>query len=355
MRMCRHELAPRLLLVAATLSLGAARTPRPERSTIAGQSFVVGIPGPVLDARSALLLREIRPAGVVLYARNFHSPEQLRSLVGALQCLSIESSGLALFVMADEEPAGATRFGLFRHVFPAGRPDWAAIHRDARVLASLGVNVDLAPLADFPFTKDAFIARRLPPIARREDLAQFNASFIAALERAGVSTTLKHFPGAGVFVDDPHHTMPHGSVEPEVLSQSLDLFHAGIRAGARLVMTAHGVYAGLDNGPVVRSRRVVTGLLREELGFDGIIMTDDLSDMKYALEDDRDAVETATAALIAGHTVVMFSHDLSETARTSRGVVAAAHRNAKLRAALQDNYERVVSFKALYADYADCR
>jgi beta-N-acetylhexosaminidase len=311
-----------------------------------GQTFVVGIPGPGLDAASERRLRYIKPGGIVLYYRNFVSGEQLQKLIAQLQSVAEETTGRPYLVMIDEEPGGASRLGLFKNVFAFGEPNWPQIDHDISVIERLGVNVELAPLADFPFNHQSFIRKRIPA-HNAEALAAFNQQFIALLHRHGISATLKHFPGMGAFTDDPHKTLPSARVDDAVLKASLKIFQQGVTDGADLVMTGHAVYRGVDSQhPATLSPAIVTGLLRQQLQFHGLVITDDLSDMPFITGNDLPLDDAAAQALEAGHTMVLFSHKLSRTQRILDRLLAGAQKDEQLRAIIEARYKDIVAFKA---------
>jgi beta-N-acetylhexosaminidase len=310
-----------------------------------GQTFIVGIPGPSLDARSEQLLRYIKPGGVVLYYRNFVSSEQLQMLISQLQIVARETTGRPYFVMIDEEPGGAGRLGLFRHVFAYGEPNWAQIDHDVGIMERLGINVELAPLADFPFNHQSFIRKRIPA-HDVEALTEFNSQFIALLKKHGIAATLKHFPGMGAFVEDPHKTLPQNSFDNRDLESSLKIFQQGIAAGAELVMTGHAVYGGVDSRyPATLSNEIVTGLLRRKLKFHGLVITDDLSDMPFITGKDLSLDEAAEQALEAGHTMVLFSHKLSKTRKIFDLVLHRARQDEALKSVIETNYDQIAAFK----------
>jgi len=310
-----------------------------------GQTFIVGIPGPALDPATEQMLRYIRPGGIVLYYRNFSSADQLRRLIAQLQTLARETTGHPYLIMLDEEPGGATRLGLFRNVFALGEPNWTQIDRDIGTLERLGINVELAPLADFPFNHASFIRKRIPAHSV-EDLEAFNRQFIGLLKRHGISATLKHFPGMGAFIDDPHKKLPRAEVEAPMMKASLKIFQQGIAAGADLVMTGHAVYDNLDpQHPATLSREIVTGLLRGQMSFQGPIITDDLSDMPFITGSDLTLDEATIQAMEAGHTMVLFSHKLTKTRRIFDQVLARAGTDPLLAATIDAGYKSIVAFK----------
>jgi len=310
-----------------------------------GQTFIVGIPGPALDPATEQLLRYIQPGGIVLYFRNFSSADQLQHLIVQLQTLARETTGHPYLIMLDEEPGGATRLGLFRNVFAFGEPNWTQIDHDIGTMERLGINVELAPLADFPFNHESFIRRRIPA-HNVEALEAFNRRFIELLKRHGISATLKHFPGMGAFIDDPHKKLPRAEVETRMMNASLKIFQQGIASGADLVMTGHAVYGNLDpEHPATLSREIVTGLLRRKMNFQGPIITDDLSDMPFITGSDLSLDEATVQAMEAGHTMVLFSHKLTKTRRIFDQVLARADTDPMLAATIEAGYKSIVAFK----------
>ena len=309
-----------------------------------GQNLIVGIPGPVLDEKTKEILHYIKPAGIVLYRRNYESYSQLKDLITQLQKISIEDTGFFYFIMIDEEPEGAMRVGLLKNIFPVGLPDWKKIEKDISVLADIGINVELAPVADFPFNADAFVKRRVPA-KTTEDLIAFNRTFINLLKEYKISATLKHFPGMGIFIEDPHREVPRSDIQQEVLNESLNIFKDGIDHGADFVMTAHAVYENIDpHNATTFSSKIVKDLLIKQLGFQGIIVTDDLSDMPLAVKE-INLADAAIQALKAGHHLIMFSHNLEKTKKIFDEIFVKVKANPELQSLIKNNYQKITDFK----------
>ena len=291
---------------------GIDETEEFDMGTMVGQNIVVGIPDLIVTDETREILRDIKPGGVVMYRRNYESPEQFKLLVQELQVIAKEDGGTPYFIMLDEEPNGATRLDILQDVFTLGLPDWGSIHRGIEELADLGVNVELCPVADFPFNKDSFIGRRVP-VDTPEELKLFNKTFISLLAENNIFATLKHFPGAGVLVEDPHKAIPSGHIDEDIFNQSLLIFEDGINAGAQFVMTNHAVYENIDpDNPATLSYKVVTGLLKDKLNFNGIIITDDIADMLSPVWN-IDPIYAGIQSLRAGVTMVIYSHRIEDT------------------------------------------
>ena len=321
--------------------------------TMLGQNLVIGIPGKTLDKKTRQIIQFINPAGIILYHRNFKTPVQLKTLIDELKQQPLANSPYDYFIMIDEEPGGASRLGLFKNIFDFGMPEWDSIESDIKEMARIGINVDLAPLADFPFNKDSFVRRRIQAHTI-EALVEFNERFIALLGKHDIFATLKHFPGMGVFVDDPHRTLPSGRMDNQIVEDSLRIFSHGIRDGADFVMTGHAVYDDIDpEKPATLSRRIANGILRDELGFSGLVITDDLSDMPFIMGKDYDLTLAAAESLKAGHTLILFSHKLKKTRRIFLELLAQMRQDDELRSTVEENYMRVVTFKRRHALIAD--
>lgn len=310
-----------------------------------GQNFILGFEGTSLDENTKNILTKIKPAGIVLYYRNYKNPRQLKDLISQLQVIAKTTTNRPYFIMIDEEPGGAMRLDLFDDVFAFGTPDWAHIEMGIKALQTTGINVDLAPVADFPFDGNSFIKSR---VAARDPalLTDFNQKFIAMLKQHHVSATLKHFPGMGVFVDDPHKKLPYANPDASIIEQSLAIFKSGIDGGADFVMTGHGVYDDIDpKNPATLSKKIVTDMLRKQLGFSGLIITDDLSDMPFIIGKNINLTEAAANSLEAGHNLVLFSHRPEETEIIFDKLLSTVEKDKVLQSIISQNYIKVVSLK----------
>lgn len=317
----------------------------PSTDFVLGQNFVVGISGKTLDDETKKFLQQIKPAGVILYSRNYQTRDQLKNLIAELQEFAKNTSDYHYFIMIDEEPGGATRLNLFKNVFDFGFPEWDQIEKDIKEMASVGINVDLAPLADFPFNEDTFIKKRIQahtPAA----LTDFNKKFIALLQENHISATLKHFPGMGVFIDDPHKKLPYVSANQKIINESMNLFKEGIDADVNFVMTGHAVYDDIDPDiPATLSKKITTDMLRGNLGFEGLVITDDLSDMPFISGKEINLVEATAESLEAGHNLVIFSHNPDKTLDVFEKLLQRLQNDQELKSVVGQNYRKVALFK----------
>lgn len=242
--------------------------------------------------------------GVVLYGRNV-DPARGDAGVSELN-RAIRDAGPDLLVAVDEEGGDVTRLDAAHGSSTPGNAALGAVDDVAltgRVAAALGarlrrcgVDLNFAPVADVDGnTHNPVIGPRA--FGATPDLvARHVAAFVAGHQRQGVAATAKHFPGHGGTADDSHLTVPVlDQPLEEVHRLDLPPFRSAIVSGVRVVMTAHVLVPAIDPGsPATLSRAAITGLLRDELGFDGVVMTDGLD-----MDAMRRAVGHAEASVLA--------------------------------------------------------
>ncbi|WP_425829730.1 glycoside hydrolase family 3 protein [Streptomyces fractus] len=220
-------------------------------------------------------------ASVGLFGRNIATPEQLAALTAQLR-----SERDDVLVAIDEEGGDVTRLEVrtgssFPGNHALGAVDDTALTRDVASelghrLAACGVNLNWAPSADVNANPDNPVIGVRSFGADTSLVARHTAAYVEGLQSAGVAACTKHFPGHGDTAVDSHHDVPRIDVDLDVLhSRDLEPFRAAIAAGSRAVMSAHILVPALDpEYPATLSRRILTGLLREEFGYEGLIVTD---------------------------------------------------------------------------------
>ncbi len=242
--------------------------------------------------------------GVLLFAENITDPAQLRSLTADLRAHHPE-----VLIAADEEGGIVTRVeARTGSSYPGNGALGAAgdTRLTRRVAASIGamlaaggVNLDLAPAADVDSNPANPIIGVRSFGADPGRVAAHTAAFVTGIQANLVAACAKHFPGHGRANADSHVALPVVDASLRELREAdLVPFLAATGAGVRSVMTAHVVFPAVDPLPATISRRILTGLLREELGFDGVIITDALG--MAAIGDGEASAEGAVRSLAAG-------------------------------------------------------
>ncbi|MFJ9126445.1 glycoside hydrolase family 3 protein [Streptomyces sp. NPDC102340] len=220
-------------------------------------------------------------ASVGLFGRNIATPDQLAALTAQLR-----SERGDVLVAIDEEGGDVTRLEVrtgssFPGNHALGAVDDAALTRAVAAelghrLAECGVNLNWAPSADVNANPDNPVIGVRSFGADPALVARHTAAYVEGLQASGVAACTKHFPGHGDTAVDSHHDVPRIDVDLDVLhARDLAPFRAAIAAGSRAVMSAHILVPALDpEYPATLSRRILTGLLREEFGYEGLIVTD---------------------------------------------------------------------------------
>lgn len=251
--------------------------------------------------------------GIVLFAYNVPSRERLRLVSAALRAERDD-----VLLATDEEGGDVTRLewetgssypgGAALGVVDDQALTEAVAASIAAELAATGVNWNLAPVADVNVPANPVIGTRAFG-SDAELVARQVAAFVRGTQSRGVAACAKHFPGHGATEQDSHLELPVVVGDVEV---GLEPFRAAIAAGVRSIMTAHVRVPALDEAPATLSRAIVQGLLRDGLGYDGVVLADAL-EMK-AVSETFGVEESAVRALVAGVDALCVGHDLGEVA-----------------------------------------
>lgn len=267
------------------------------------------------------LLREHHVGGVILFGSDVagDTPASLREKLNSWQ----ELSPIPLIVAVDEEGGDVVRLSSnknFRSTpFPApgevyfngGLESLRAVETEkAELLKGSGINVNLAPVCDVVSEETGFMASRsLFQTAKTTGKAV--ATMVKTMQKNGVGAVLKHFPGYGNLSGDTHTGRVVDNRSLEFLREyDLVPFQSGIDAGAGAVMVGHSIVNVLDSAHPASLSEPVHALLRNELGFRGVIMTDDL--MMGAVSDNYDAGEAAVKAILAGNDLIITAWSRSQ-------------------------------------------
>ncbi|GAC1543690.1 MAG: glycoside hydrolase family 3 protein [Candidatus Velthaea sp.] len=330
-------------------------------AALARSVICVGFPGARIADAPLEALRAFAPGGIILFARNVGPADDLRALITELRTLGEPAPLIAI----DQEGGRVARIG---EDIVAALPAAMAIAAGGdlgrceqlgvllgRDLARLGISVDLAPCGDLALdSRNTVIGSRSYGSAPHV-VANYSGAFARGLERGGVAAAIKHFPGHGATHVDSHVALPRLDVDPATLrTRDLVPFASSVSSeAASLVMSAHIVIEALDpENPATMSRRILTGLLRGELGFDGAIVTD-------CLEMDAIAERTGTArgarlALAAGADLLLISHRLDRAEEAVAEIVGAVESGELPRERLESAARRVGALRARYAMLAPC-
>ena len=270
--------------------------------------LMVDVAGTSLDAEEREMLRHPLVGSVILFTRNYSDPEQLAALVAEIHSLRTP----ALIVGVDHEGGRVQRFRSGFSVLPSARrigheydadpKAGLALARElgwlmAAELRGVGVDLSFAPCVDLDYGVSEVIGDRAFH-SRPAAVGELAVAYMHGMRDAGMIATAKHFPGHGAVVADSHHAVPVDRRALEDLEPDLAPYRLLIANGIAGIMVAHVVFPEVDPLPASVSRRWVRGVLRDELRFQGVVFTDDLSMQGAAAAGD--VVTRAQLALEAG-------------------------------------------------------
>ena len=281
-----------------------------------GQLFMVGIPNPTLDTNTRAQLLNLQPGGVILFRRNYTDVEQLAALCEEIHALLPDHPPL---IALDHEGGRVHRLTApFTHFPPAaviGQTQSLKLAQQIGQamgveLSSIGVDIDFAPVLDVWTNPANTVIGDRAFSSDPQTVGLFGCAQARGLRAGGVIPCGKHFPGHGATIVDSHDDLPRDERSLDEL-QRIDLqpFRMAIAEEIEMLMTAHIVYPALDpECPATRSQPILKDLLRRQLGFRGVIVTDDL-EMGAIIR--HDSVESAAIqALRAGADLLLICHKL---------------------------------------------
>ncbi|MEA3241055.1 MAG: beta-N-acetylhexosaminidase [Pseudomonadota bacterium] len=285
----------------------------------AAQLVMMGIEGVSLTRPEREVLANTPPGGIILFSRNCPSALSCADLVAEIQELNHNGTP-PLLVAIDQEYGPVCRLRQGIPYFPGAtelgeKGELSVTEMTAenigRCLADFGVNVNLAPVADLACPGSPVLADRCFASEPQEVTKQV-CSYIVGLQRSGVAACAKHFPGHGSVTDDSHAMLPVSSMSlDELLSSHLQPFAAAIAAGVKIIMTAHIMFPRIDSSlPATLSSFFLNRLLRRQLGFTGVLLSDDL-DMA-AMESGNELAVTMFQGLKAGLDMVLWGRNIKK-------------------------------------------
>jgi len=327
-----------------------------------GEFMVVGFEGDTVNPALRKYVLEWRVAGVILFKRNI-TRNRTAALLRELGKLRREISDLPLLIAVDQEGGSVCRFREGVTFFPGNMAlGISASAEEARrqgkitaeELRRKGVNMNLAPVLDLysPSGSSASGIRSLGSDPRR--VALLGEALIRGMQEAGIVATAKHFPGKGKASLDSHLSLPVINRSAHQLeSEDLVPFRAAIGCGVKAIMTSHAAYPafqGKINCPSTLSPEVLKGILRRELKFENLIITDDLG--MGAIRDYCPVPEASRLALKAGADMVLLCHSAPEREKVFSLLSEAVKKDKALARELRESGERIRRVKSELRDFS---
>lgn len=323
-----------------------------------GQLLMIGVAGPALTPKEVTFLRRFQPAGVIYFRRNVVSPKQLAALSKRISHQLEKSPPL---IGIDQEGGRVARLGVPFTTFPGndflgryyvrtGKTDLIRAQARAmiRELRTIGVNLNFTPVADVDSRAGNPIIGSRAFSKDPKTVADLVAATVQTYVRERMISCAKHFPGHGHTATDSHKVLPSVRASKATLhKRELIPFQAAIAARVPSLMSAHVMYPALDRKrPATLSARASTELLRDELGFNGVLISDDLE--MGAIARHSSLADAAIEAINAGVDLLLVCKSLEQAESVWIGLEAALWKGRISEKRFSEALGRVASLKKRY-------
>lgn len=317
-----------------------------------GQMVMIGIQGTKVDDDSLYMLHQFHMGGIILFDRNMESPEQVKQLTSDLQAQSNEK--VPLFIGVDEEGGDVVRMAekltpppSQKEIGATGDTEQAKIWaiKTAKSLKEMGINVNFAPVADVGSNDNRSYS------ADVNTVINFVRAAATGYQQENIIYSLKHFPGIGKGQVDSHVESSSINASKEVLmAEDILPFKTIINENAPedyFILVSHLNYPALDEEyPASLSSKIMTDLLRNELGYKGIIITDDME--MGAVANHNDFKTVGVNAVKAGADIVLVCHEYQHQQDVYLGLLDAVDNGEISQQRIDDSVKRIVKAKLLH-------
>lgn len=321
-----------------------------------GQMFMIGMPGTEIDDITRKLITEYKVGGVILYRKNILNMEHFIHLLNSLRELNKENK-VPLFIGIDQEggrvnrmPANIHNLVNAKQIANVGGPDlcYKSGKVIGKMLSRFNINMNFAPVLDIGGFRDSH------PLGNRclgedpEEVAKNGIALMDGIKYSNVIPTIKHFPGHGASRIDSHVFMPavYKSIKRLKQEDMLPFINA-IKAGADSIMVGHLLITDVNSiYPASISDRVITKILRKDLEYDGLVITDDLSMKGITLI--FGITHAAMKAISAGADIIMINKEHKSKIRIIENLIKAGKRNSMALRRINESVSRILEIKEKY-------
>ncbi|ETI68758.1 beta-N-acetylhexosaminidase [Neobacillus vireti] len=321
-----------------------------------GQMILAGVSGTSMDANANKLISQFHVGGVIFYKYNFETPGQAVQLVNQLKAGN--SSSLPLILGVDQEggrvtrlPGGLVNFPPNKQIGQVNNPDFSykVGTRLGQELKEFGLNLDFAPVLDINSNPNNPVIGDRSFGNNAEIVSKLGIQTMRGIQSQNVITTIKHFPGHGDTSVDSHLDLPIVNKSLKELKElELIPFERAIEQGADVVMVAHILLPQLDKtNPGTMSKAVMTDLLRKQLGFTGVIITDDMT--MGAITEHFDIGKAAVESVKAGSDIILVGHDYNNVVKIIDSIKTAVQNGEISKQRLDESVERIIQLKRNYS------
>lgn len=320
-----------------------------------GQMIFAGVSGTTMDTGAQKLINQLHVGGIIFYKNNFENPTQTVELVNQIKAEN--SSNIPLFLGVDQEggrvirlPGALTNFPPNKQIGEVNNPEFS--YKIGRLLGyelkEFGLNLDFAPVLDInsnpnnPVIGDRSFGNNL------EIVSKLGIETMKGIQSQKVIPTIKHFPGHGDTAVDSHLELPIvNKTLKELMKLELIPFKRAMDEGAEVVMVAHMLIPKLDkNNPASMSKVVMTDVLRKQLGFTGVIITDDMT--MGAIVEHFDIGKAAVESVKAGSDIILVGHGYDNVDKIQSALKSAIEKGEISQQRINESVERIIKLKRKY-------
>ncbi len=323
-----------------------------------GQRLMIALPGKSMNLYTESILKNYHPGGVVFFGYNIADSKGLSEFTAALQSASIRYSKVPMFISIDQEGGRVGRIIDGVTQFPGNMAagivnDEKLVYQWGRILGlqlrSLGINMNLAPVLDVNNNPDNPVINTRSFGADVDVVSDLGVSYMKGLQESRCISVGKHFPGHGDTNTDSHLSLPVIHYDMDRLnSVELAPFDEAVDSGIDGIMTAHIAFPEIlgNNDSATISRFFLTEVLREKMGFNGIIITDDME--MNAISREHDMGEAAIRTVLAGSDVVLFSSFGPSLEKISKALINAVKTGRISEDRINESVKRIIEMKIRY-------
>lgn len=265
--------------------------------------------------------------GIVYFAKNLESQDQVKEMIDNSQ----KDSSIGLFVATDEEggvvnrlmdTVGTTYIGsMYYYKDDGDETAYENAYTIANDMSALGFNLDFAPVADVWSNPDNTVIGERAYSDDYAQAAELVGNAVKGFNDGGVMCTLKHFPGHGDTAEDSHYSSAYvHRTKEEIMADEMQPFRSGIEAGAEFVMVGHLIVPDIDEVPATLSYKIATGILRDELKFEGVAITDSFE--MESIADNYSVDDAVVMSVKAGMDMILQPKDMASAVNSIEQAVA---------------------------------
>lgn len=321
-----------------------------------GQMMFAGVSGIKLQQETTSLIQDFKIGGVILYANNLETPHQSVTLINDLMRANVDNR-LPIFIGTDQEGGTVVRLPGPLKNFPSNntignvnQPEFSFEVGKllGQQLKAFGFNLNFSPVLDVNSNPNNPVIGNRSFSDNPDIVSQLGVQTMKGLESQQVIPVIKHFPGHGDTTVDSHLELPKVTKSLDDLNKlELIPFKTAIENGADVVMVAHILLPMIDQKyPSSMSKEIITNILREQIGFDGVVMTDDMT-MK-AITNHYDIGQAAVDSVKAGNDIILIAHGFSSVTSAIKEIKAAVNNGEIAEARINDSVRRIIQLKQKY-------